>query len=142
VEIPYLRNPALIGINHIRIRPTSDDVCEAVAVVEKIGKLEAMKYNKPYPIGECEQEGDIAEGDGDESGESLDDGGSLASFRDPGEDCRGDGERHDKNTSRSVDDVPQGTAIQAERRDRNQDDHGCSGYSTLENKGHSCRAEH
>ena len=105
--------------------------------------MEARQEDQPCPIGEREQEADPAEGDSDGSGESFDVCGPLlASFRDPGEDCRDDAEEHDKDGGPSVDDVPQGTASQPDRRSINYDDRGCSGRSALENKAKNRREEH
>ena len=108
-----------------------------------MGELEARQYDQPHPIDEREQEGDPAEGDGDEGGKTFDDGGSpLASFRNAGEDCRDYVEEHDNDSSPSVDGVPQRTAPQADCRGKNYDDCGCGGRSALKNKGHNRGVEH
>ena len=85
------------------------------------------------------------EDDGEYSGDVLAVGGftpELEGFRDASEDRRDDGEEHDSDSDRSVDGVSQGATPQTDRRGVNHDDHGCTGYSKLEEKGETRRSKH
>ena len=108
-----------------------------------MGKLEARQHDQPRPVDQREQERAPAEGNGGESSETFDDGGSLLpSFRDARQDRRNNVKEHNDDGESSVDDVSQGTAPQPDRRGENYDDRGCSGRAALENEGHNCCIEH
>ena len=70
--------------------------------------MEGRQHDQPHRVDEREREAELPEEDGEASSEIFDGGGtSVAGFRDAGEDRRGDGEEHDDESVRPVDEVSQ-----------------------------------
>jgi len=142
-ELPHRRDPILKNDDYICVRTIAKSARVAIAVGKEIGELETRQYDQPQRVGNGEWIADPADGDGEESGDVFDMAGfALAGFRDASEDRRDDGEEHDNNGKPSVDGVSQGAAPQTDGRGEDNDDQGCTGYSTLEEKGENHRFEH
>ena len=97
--------------------------------------MEARQYDQPHRIEKGEHQAGATDGDGRGLGEPFDEGFVLTNFRDASEDRREHGEEHDNDSKPSVGGVSQGTTPQTDRRGEDDDGQGCTGYSTLENKG-------
>ena len=139
----HRRDPILKNDDDICVRTTSNNARVAIAVVKEIGELDTRQRDQPRRVKKGEQVAGPTEGDGEGSGNALDEWGfSLAGFRDASEDRREDGEEHDNNSDRSVDGVSQGATPQTDGRGVDNDDHGSTSYSTLEKKGEKRSSRH
>ena len=105
--------------------------------------MEGRYRDQPYRVEEREGEAESAEEDGEASSDVFDGEGTFAtSFRDAGEDHRGDGEVHDDESVCPVEDIPQGSAPNADGGAENHNDRGCACYSALQKKAEDRRGEH